>query len=35
MGYIHNGHLALVEASRAPSDLTFASIFINPTHPER
>ncbi|UVO35757.1 pantoate--beta-alanine ligase [Bradyrhizobium arachidis] len=31
MGYLHDGHLALVEASRARSDLTVVSIFVNPT----
>ena len=31
MGYLHDGHLALVEASRAQSDLTVVSIFVNPT----
>lgn len=31
MGYLHEGHLALVEASRAQSDLTVLSIFVNPT----
>lgn len=31
MGYLHDGHLALVEASRARSDITVVSIFVNPT----
>ncbi|MBA7464932.1 Pantothenate synthetase [subsurface metagenome] len=31
MGYLHNGHLALVEASRAECDVTVVSIFVNPT----
>ncbi|WP_456821863.1 pantoate--beta-alanine ligase [Bradyrhizobium sp. USDA 4502] len=31
MGYLHDGHLALVEASRAQCDVTVVSIFINPT----
>lgn len=31
MGYLHEGHLALVEASQAQSDLTVLSIFVNPT----
>ncbi|MET4260888.1 pantoate--beta-alanine ligase [Bradyrhizobium sp. S3.12.5] len=31
MGYLHEGHLALVAASRARSDITVVSIFVNPT----
>ena len=31
MGYLHDGHLALVKASQADNDHTFASIFVNPT----
>nr|GAJ37628.1 pantoate--beta-alanine ligase [Bradyrhizobium sp. DOA9] len=31
MGYLHEGHLSLVEASRARSNLTLVSIFVNPT----
>jgi len=31
MGYLHNGHLALVEMSRAECDVTVVSIFVNPT----
>lgn len=31
MGYLHDGHLALVEASRAQCDVTLVSIFVNPT----
>ncbi|MET4359288.1 pantoate--beta-alanine ligase [Bradyrhizobium sp. RT9b] len=31
MGYLHDGHLALVEASRAKCDVTVVSIFVNPT----
>jgi pantoate--beta-alanine ligase len=31
MGYLHDGHLALVEASQAQCDLTVVSIFVNPT----
>ncbi|UVO30522.1 pantoate--beta-alanine ligase [Bradyrhizobium arachidis] len=31
MGYLHDGHMALVEASRARCDLTVVSIFVNPT----
>ena len=31
MGYLHDGHLALVAASRARCDVTVVSIFVNPT----
>ncbi|MET4043692.1 pantoate--beta-alanine ligase [Bradyrhizobium sp. RT6a] len=31
MGYLHDGHLALVEASRTQCDVTVVSIFVNPT----
>ncbi|WP_027532661.1 pantoate--beta-alanine ligase [Bradyrhizobium sp. WSM3983] len=31
MGYLHDGHLALVAASRAQCDVTVVSIFVNPT----
>lgn len=31
MGYLHDGHLALVEASRSQCDVTVVSIFVNPT----
>lgn len=31
MGYLHDGHMALVEASRARCDVTVVSIFVNPT----
>ncbi|GLR91671.1 pantothenate synthetase 1 [Bradyrhizobium iriomotense] len=31
MGDLHDGHVALVEASRAQSDATVVSIFVNPT----
>ena len=31
MGYLHEGHLSLVRASRQRDDLTAATIFVNPT----
>ncbi|MBB4427559.1 pantoate--beta-alanine ligase [Bradyrhizobium sp. CIR48] len=31
MGYLHDGHLSLIEASRAQCDVTVVSIFVNPT----
>jgi pantoate--beta-alanine ligase len=31
MGYLHDGHLALVEASQMKCDVTVVSIFVNPT----
>ncbi|WP_018322484.1 pantoate--beta-alanine ligase [Bradyrhizobium sp. WSM2793] len=31
MGYLHDGHLALIAASQAECDVTVVSIFVNPT----
>lgn len=31
MGYIHEGHLSLIDVSNRNSDITVASIFVNPT----
>ena len=31
MGYLHEGHLSLVRASRDRDDVTIATIFVNPT----
>ncbi|UQR64940.1 pantoate--beta-alanine ligase [Bradyrhizobium sp. C-145] len=31
MGYLHDGHLALIAASQAQCDVTVVSIFVNPT----
>lgn len=31
LGYLHDGHVAPIEASRAQSDTTVVSIFVNPT----
>jgi pantoate--beta-alanine ligase len=31
MGYLHDGHLALIKASRAQCNVTVVSIFVNPT----
>ncbi|MCA1363550.1 pantoate--beta-alanine ligase [Bradyrhizobium sp. IC3069] len=31
MGYLHDGHMALIAASQAQCDVTVVSIFVNPT----
>ena len=31
MGFLHDGHMKLIKASREKADVTVVSIFVNPT----
>src|SRR3972149_2191186 len=31
MGYLHDGHLSLIQAAREKSDIVIVTVFVNPT----